>query len=134
MKRSHALVLIANQLEFLQGNFEGFKLKFTEKQVNAADVILTTLENAGMKLVDDYNEATSWEPEEGWDKYFEEQEKRESVRDFKVTGTSRKDNMAQAFLDGDSFQEIALYYNVTVERVRQCVWKVRRKYQKENSV
>jgi hypothetical protein len=49
MKRSDALKLIANQLNFLDGNFKGFELDLTEEQLNKANVILTTLEAAGMQ-------------------------------------------------------------------------------------
>lgn len=48
MKRSEALILIANQLDFLNDKFEGFKADFTDSELSKADVILTTLEHAGM--------------------------------------------------------------------------------------
>lgn len=48
MKRSDALKLIANQLDFLAGKFEGARTEFTEDELSKADVILTTLEQAGM--------------------------------------------------------------------------------------
>ena len=48
MKRSKALNLIANQLDFLNDKFEGSKDNFTEQEIKNADVILTTLESAGM--------------------------------------------------------------------------------------
>lgn len=49
MKRSYALKLIANQLDFLTGCFQGFRTDFTESELKRADVILTTLELAGMQ-------------------------------------------------------------------------------------
>lgn len=49
MKRSEALVLIANQLDFLNGKFEGFRINYHEEDLKACDVILTTLEAAGMQ-------------------------------------------------------------------------------------
>ncbi len=48
MKRSEALNLIANRLDFLSGNFQGVRNYFTKKELSNADVILTTLEQAGM--------------------------------------------------------------------------------------
>ena len=48
MKRSEALKLIGNQLDFLNGKFEGARDSFTKKELSNADVILTTLEKAGM--------------------------------------------------------------------------------------
>lgn len=48
MKRSKALILVANQLDFLEGKFEGVREVFTEDEIKKADVILTTLEQAGM--------------------------------------------------------------------------------------
>ena len=48
MKRSKALNLIANQLDFLNDKFEGARDDFTEAELSNADVILTTLESAGM--------------------------------------------------------------------------------------
>lgn len=49
MKRSDALKLIANQLDFLNGRFKGFRSNFSEPELRNADVILTTLEQAGMQ-------------------------------------------------------------------------------------
>lgn len=48
MKRSEMLKLIANQLNFLNGTFDGLKDVFTEVELAKADVILTTIEEAGM--------------------------------------------------------------------------------------
>lgn len=39
----------------------------------------------------------------------------------------RYDTMALLYLDGKSLLEIAEIYNVTQERVRQCLWKAYRK-------
>jgi hypothetical protein len=49
MKRSYVLKLIANQLDFLNGKFQGARDDFSEEELSKADVILTTLEDAGMK-------------------------------------------------------------------------------------
>lgn len=49
MKRSNALKLIANQLSFLNGTFNGVKDVFTPAEIASADVILTTMEEAGMQ-------------------------------------------------------------------------------------
>jgi len=48
MKRSEILDLIANQLDFLNGKFAGYRVDFNTKEIQNADVILTTLEHAGM--------------------------------------------------------------------------------------
>ncbi len=48
MTRKHALTLIANQLVFILGEFAGFDLNPAETDMTSADVILTTLEAAGM--------------------------------------------------------------------------------------
>ena len=48
MKRSEAIKLIANQLDFINELFTGGRTDFTEQELINADVILTTLESAGM--------------------------------------------------------------------------------------
>jgi len=48
MKRSKALSLIVNQLDFLNGDFKGARDDFSGDELKRADVILTTLEDAGM--------------------------------------------------------------------------------------
>lgn len=49
MKRTVALKIIANQLDFLNKKFEGYRDDFTEAELSHADVILTTLEGAGLQ-------------------------------------------------------------------------------------
>lgn len=49
MTRNKALQLIANQLDFLNGKFNGVRTDFSFQELKNADVILTTLESAGMK-------------------------------------------------------------------------------------
>ena len=49
MKRTEMLKLIANQLYFLNGRFHGLRVNFTQEELNKADVILTTMEQAGMQ-------------------------------------------------------------------------------------
>lgn len=49
MKRSDMLKLIANQLDFLNNRFNGYRTNFTEQELRNADVILTTLEQVGMQ-------------------------------------------------------------------------------------
>ena len=49
MKRSEMLLLIVNQLHFLDGRFSGYVDKASEEELKRADVILTTLETAGMQ-------------------------------------------------------------------------------------
>jgi len=48
MKRTKVLEAIANQLDFLNGRFQGVRTSFTKKELAAADVILTTIECMGM--------------------------------------------------------------------------------------
>ena len=48
MRRIEALKLIANQLDFLNSKFKGVRDDFSAKELSCADVILTTLEQAGM--------------------------------------------------------------------------------------
>jgi hypothetical protein len=69
MKRSKALKLIANQLDFLAGTFNGYKDSFKESELKNADVILTTLEHAGMlpptvRLPAFGVNDNAWEPED----------------------------------------------------------------------
>lgn len=44
MRRIDALKMIANQIDFLNGKFEGYKTEFTVQELGNADVILTTVE------------------------------------------------------------------------------------------
>lgn len=78
MKRSEMLILIANQLDFLNNKFEGFKTAYSNEELNKADVILTTIEDVGMlpptiiSMPDQYNrtdgtygfEVNEWESED----------------------------------------------------------------------
>jgi hypothetical protein len=48
MKRLKMLFLIVNQLHFLEGRFSGYVEEASEQELERADVILTTLETAGM--------------------------------------------------------------------------------------
>lgn len=138
MKRSEVLdiidgILIDHELPVLEG---------------ISKEILSKLESIGFRLTEeiDYGHVGSelqvkpYDPEEGWEAWLEEQDKKDQARDFKVysDGSSwkRSQSIALDFLQGKSFEEIAEYYNVTRERVRQCVAKERRRYQKsqeENS-
>jgi DNA-directed RNA polymerase specialized sigma24 family protein len=142
MRRSEAVQLI------LDTYHKGMSVKekmMSGMESDQADKILTALEQAGMVpplIGDDFADVRDyyWEPEEGWDAYFAEQEKKDQARDFQViarvnhiTGeytTTVGMKMAQTFLEGKSFEEIAQEYNVTRERIRQIVNKQRRRYQK----
>jgi len=114
-----------------------------------ADNFLHTLENElGFKRVVDKDygydgsqiEEVPYEPEEGWDAYFAEQDKKDNARDFEIiplkniyTGeivTSRSIEISEKFLAGKSFEELANEYTVTRERIRQIVAKQRRRYQR----
>ncbi len=48
MKRLKMLFLIVNQLHFLEDRFSGYVEEASEEELERADVILTTLETAGM--------------------------------------------------------------------------------------
>ena len=48
--RIELLKLIANQLDFLNGKFNGVRSRFTKEELKKANVILTTLEEAGVQL------------------------------------------------------------------------------------
>ena len=56
MKRSKVLWLISNQLDFLNGKFDGARDFFTIEELKKADVILNTLEAAGMKAPERFYE------------------------------------------------------------------------------
>lgn len=104
-------------------------------QEEMLDHILIDLENEGFKLVDEKDQVIQWEPEEGWDAYFAEQDRKERLRDFKIYDTSiRRGSIAQAFLDGKDFEELAEEWNVTIERIRQIVCKARRLYNANNKL
>ncbi len=95
--------------------------------------VLADLEAAGMQLVSD-NEAQMWEPEEGWNAWLVEQERKDTARDFEIPehDESRSASIARAFLAGYSFEALAQDYNVTRERIRQIVCRNRRLYKKED--
>lgn len=142
MKRSQVIEIIASW-----GKPEIFQDIYAGNHQEWADNLLYTLENeVGFRLTEvvDYGydgselQIQPYEPEEGWDKYFEEQDKKDRARDFKVIPklnlysdeptTSRSMEISQKFLDGKSFEELAGEYNVTTERIRQIVAKQRRRY------
>lgn len=141
MKRSEVLKLIEGLYNLEMQNFP----KENPPDIFAEN-LLCHLEELGFARVETYGddekytEVVPYEPEEGWDAYFAEQEKKDQARDFQVitrinhiTGeytTTLGMKMAQTFLEGKSFEEIAQEYNVTRERVRQMVAKQRRRYQK----
>ena len=97
-----------------------------------------TVEELGFARVEsgeEYTEIIPYEPEEGWDTYFAEERKKDEARDFnvffeKTPEWTKAMRIAQKFLDGKSFEELAKEYNVTRERIRQIVAKERRRYQK----
>lgn len=142
MKRSQVVDIIASwaKPEILQD-------VYANNYQEWADNFLHTLESElGFMRVEMYGEyertieEVPYEPEEGWDAWLEEQDRKDQARDFKVYSDGspwrRSQSIALDFLQGKSFEEIAEYYNVTRERVRQCVAKERRRYQKsleENS-
>jgi len=112
----------------------------TQPTIDTAIQVLDRIEKLGFRLVEvkDYGydgselEAIPYEPEEGWDAYFAEQDRKEQLRDFKVVNflTERVATIANKFLQGQSFEELAQEYTVTRERIRQIVAKARRAYQR----
>lgn len=65
MKRSEALNLIANQLNFLYGSFNGFETITDKALLSNANVILTTLEEAGLQPPD--RVGVTWEERYEWE-------------------------------------------------------------------
>lgn len=122
MKRSEALAALREKLH-------GHPMDIGEL---IYEQILDAVEEIGMHLVDDQYGVTGFEPEEGWDVYLAEQDRKAELRDFKVIpDTTRGTKIAQQFLDGKDFLELANEYNVTIERIRQIVCKYRKKYQQK---
>ena len=125
MKRSEMVELISN---ITLNDLTHFSLSKEE-----AELLLFHIEKAGMRLVDEQGEAISYEPEEGWEAWIEEQDRAAEARDFElpIDVASKKIRdvaMVDAFLDGYDFDAIAQDFNVTRERVRQVVAKYRRLY------
>jgi hypothetical protein len=130
MKRSEVLNKISDNVLI---NFFPTMLQIERNLI--ADAVLTEVEKLGMKLTNLDGEVEPHEPEEGWDAYFAEQERKELQRDFKIILHENEFkttcyNMAELFLDGYSIEAIAQDYNVTRERVKQCIAKVRKRYQR----
>jgi len=100
--------------------------------IKTAAQVLESLERHGMRLVDEDGVEMPYEPEEGWDAWINQQEQIETARDFIIVAgqSERTKQIAQAFLDGRTFEELAANYNVTRERIRQIVGKARRAYQR----
>lgn len=65
MKRSNAIHLIANQIDFINGTFEGSRSDFSEEELRHADVILTTLESAGMRPPKYNNKIPTYREDDG---------------------------------------------------------------------
>lgn len=135
MKRSHVLDIIASwaKPEILQD-------VYANNYQEWADNFLHTLESElGFMRVEMYGEyertieEVPYEPEEGWDAWLEERDRKDQARDFKVVDTERQcrsQEIAQQFLHGKSFEQLAEQHKVTRERIRQIVAKERRHYQK----
>ena len=135
MKRSQVVDIIASwaKPEILQD-------VYANNYQEWADNFLHTLESElGFMRVEMYGEyertieEVPYEPEEGWDAWLEEQHKKDEARDFRVVATERQyrsQEIAQQFLHGKSFEQLAEQHNVTRERIRQIVAKERRRYQK----
>ena len=76
MKRSEALMMIANQLDFLNGKFKGVRTNLTKKELSNADVILTTLEELGMLPPDVSIKRSFYEPKIVVNEWESENEKK----------------------------------------------------------
>lgn len=122
MKRSEMVQLIVDSV-YKHG---GEDLELTKEEASS---VLDDLHAAGLRLTNEFAEI-EYEPEEGWDKWIEEQDKKDQARDFQIVNglTDRAKDIAEKFLSGKSFEEIAQEYNVTRERIRQIVGKARRKF------
>lgn len=122
MKRSEMVQLIVDSVY----KHSGEDLELTKEE---ASNVLNDLHSAGLRLTNEFTEI-EYEPEEGWDKWIEEQDKKDQARDFQIVNglTDRAKDIAEKFLSGKSFEEIAQEYNVTRERIRQIVYKARRKF------
>lgn len=122
MKRSEMVQLIVDSVY----KHSGEDLELTKEE---ASNVLNDLHSAGLRLTNEFTEI-EYEPEEGWDKWIEEQDKKDQARDFQIVDglTDRAKDIAEKFLSGKSFEEIAQEYNVTRERIRQIVDKARRKF------
>lgn len=137
MKRSQVIEHIGKILLYGYSGMDKDKQELY-KDDSLAEIILKELETLNIKLVDEEGYITSYEPEEGWERWIEEQDKIDQARDFQVivdanryTGKysiSRGAKIAQDFLEGQSFEELSDKYNITRERVRQIVAKYRRRY------
>jgi hypothetical protein len=131
MKRSDIVNIIADW-----GKPEILDDVYCKNYQEWSDNLLFTLETEyGLKLVDCDGNEEPYEPEEGWDIYFAEQDKKDRARDFSIviendTTLSRGKQIAKKFLDGDTFEYLAKEHNVTIERIRQIVAKERHRYQK----
>jgi hypothetical protein len=125
MKRSEVVNRISDNV--LSSFFPSLSLQHKNL---IADCMLAEVEKLGMCLCDE-DGRVPYEPEEGWDAYFTEQDRKDHLRDFSVTtDVTRGSKVAQQFLDGKEFDELADEHNVTRERIRQIVCKYRKKYLK----
>jgi len=138
MKRSDVLKSL-EQMLYSTGAYSAPVDYYLDREELAKE-ILETIEELGFKRVvdkeygydDSQIEEVPYEPEEGWDAYFAEQDRKDNARDFYIVhgATMRSGEIARAFLNGKSFEELAKEYNVTRERIRQIVAKQRRRYQR----
>ena len=123
MKRSELEETIVNAMD-ANGRFN--------EQVSSeelATIILEELESIGFRYVIDGEECV-YEPEEGWDVYFAEEDRKDNLRNFEIIDftNKQKTDILNKFLNGRSFEEISEIYNITRERVKQIVAKARRLY------
>lgn len=115
----------------------------TQPTILTAEQVLDKVEALGFQRVeegDDYCFTLAYEPEEGWEQWLFKADKTDTARDFQIVLRKniytqemylhRGGEIAQKFLDGKSFEELAKEYVVTRERIRQIVAKERRRYKK----
>lgn len=126
MKKSEFIKKAALEFEERSNNqqYKGYSYE------GLAEEFLSIFETMDFSLVDESGEKTIYEPEEGWDAYLAEEDRKDNLRDFTIVEgcTVRGHDIAERFLKGETFEEIAQHYNVTRERIRQIVAKERRRY------
>lgn len=131
MKRSKVIEILSSwgKPEILQDIYHN---NYTEW----ADNLLYTLENEfNLKIIGDDGYEIPYEPEGGWDKYFESQALKDEARDFEIVSklnniNSKRVEIVKKFLEGASTEELSFEYEVTRERIRQIINKERIIYQR----
>lgn len=105
-----------------------------------ADCVLAELEKLNFKLTNEYGEIISYEPDEGWHKYLEQQQIKDEARDFKVVASfnphinklykTKSQIICEEFLSGKSIEQLAVENTVNRSRIVQIICKERNRYLK----